>query len=197
MDLLVISINWLNNAASLQSPLLKESLGGGNKYILSISQGPYLLNNVFLVQSSFTVLFTVGQHSRSVKTQPSQTFELWCTFSFWLFMTWVIPPIDCCKEEVAICNFSLTLANFSIVLASCIFLQWQNSYISYMRIQAFTLKKNHTKSCMYSLSLDFPTHFEQAMTSPFIPLTDFSTHHFLKLLFILCWLFLHYGNGLV
>lgn len=58
-------------------------------------------------------------------------------------MTWVIPPIDCCKEEVAICNFSLTLANFSIVLASCIFLQWQNSYISYMRIQAFTLKKTH------------------------------------------------------
>lgn len=58
-------------------------------------------------------------------------------------MTWVIPPIDCCREEVAICNFSLTLANFSIVLASCIFLQWQNSYISYMRIQAFTLKKPH------------------------------------------------------
>lgn len=99
------------------------------------------MNNVFLVQSSFTVLFTVGQHSRSVKTQPSQTFELWCTFSFWLFMTWVIPPIDCCKEEVAICNFSLTLANFSIVLASCIFLQWQNSYSFYMWIQAFTLRK--------------------------------------------------------
>lgn len=50
--------------------------------------------------------------------------KLWCTFSFWLFMTWVIPPIDCWREEVAICNFSLTLANFSTVLASCIFLQW-------------------------------------------------------------------------
>lgn len=49
------------------------------------------------------------------------------TFSCWLFVIWLMPPIDCCNVDVAICNFSLILDIFSVVSLSCIFLQQEET----------------------------------------------------------------------